>query len=123
MRAVVKEVEGSNDMQEQDETTNAVSSSISMAPDFLSLSTASEEPTPYKLGIPTLRSATHRVRYSTKKGSYANTAGPKQNATRSQKNGSHTKDCNSDRQFIMPLQLQCEMKLTFDTNVYDLQGG
>jgi hypothetical protein len=128
---VVKEVEGSNDkssmllhpMQVQDESPNAVTTSISIASDFLSLSTASEEPTPYKLGIPTLRSATHRVRYSTKKGSYANTAGPKQDATRSKKNVSHAKDCNSDRQFIMPLQLQCEMKLTFDTKLHDLQGG
>jgi hypothetical protein len=107
----------------EDESHNAEATSITIAQDFLSLSTNSEEPTPYKLGIPTLRSATHRVRYSTKKGSYNNTAGPQQDAARRKKNGNQAKDCNSDRPFLMPLQLQCEMKLSFDSDVFDLGGG
>ena len=107
----------------QDESHKVVTTGLNIAPDFLTVSTDSVEPTPYKLGIPTLRSATHRVRYSAKKGSYANMAGPKQNISKSNKNGNLGKDCISDRQFIMPVQLQCEMKLSFDTNMYDLRGG
>ncbi len=101
-------------------TTKTPKNAATTSPHFLSLSTTdTNEPTPYKLGIPTLRSATHRVRYSTKKGSQANAARPK---LESQNKNNKSKIYNADC-YLMPLHLQKEVKLIFDTNIYDLRGG
>jgi len=85
---------------------------------FLSISTNTGIPTPYKLGIPTLRSATHRVRYSSTKGSQANAAGPKGKVS-----NKHNNLQLPDGVFRVPPDLRKETKISFDTSIYDLRDG
>jgi hypothetical protein len=85
---------------------------------FLSISTSTGIPTPYKLGIPTLRSATHRVRYSSTKGSQANAAGPKGKVS-----NKHNNLQLPDGVFRVPPELRKENKISFDTSIYNLRDG
>ena len=74
----------------------------------------------YKFNIPTLRSATHRVRYSTKKASQ-NTAEPKgQERNRKQSNPAN-KVSNGTNVYLLPPELRKESKLVFDTETHDIR--